>query len=73
MSDVVIYQGRPISTHGFRVFIYGPMNQQKIVNSWKDYQAHIATGLWFSKKEDVKEEIGEVKAITKGRPRKARE
>lgn len=49
----VVYQGRSIATDGFRVFIYGSNGSKKLVNSWDEFQAHMAMGVWFSSIEDV--------------------
>jgi hypothetical protein len=54
-GEMVIYNGRTVPTEGFRVFIYGYDGQQKLVNSWKEYQSHIETGLWFPTKDAVPE------------------
>ncbi len=51
-SQQVEYQGRWIDSDHFRVFVYGK-ESQKIVNSYKEYQEALATGLWFSRKEDI--------------------
>lgn len=50
----VVYQGRNIATDGFRAFIYGIDGSKKLMNSWDDYEFHIAQGIWFSNLDDVK-------------------
>lgn len=53
-GEHVIYDGRLVPKEGFRVFIYGSDGKQKLVESWSDYENHLATGVWFSTKADVK-------------------
>lgn len=52
-EKVVLYNGRPVEKAHFRTFIYGVNGVSKLVNSWAEYENHMATGLWFDKKEDV--------------------
>jgi hypothetical protein len=53
MAATVMYDGRVVPVEGFRVFVYGPDDTQKLANSWKEYQELIASGLWFSHKDKV--------------------
>lgn len=55
----VMYMGRMIPKEGFRAFVYGKDNRQKIVESWDEFLNHLATGDWFSsqKEADEKEEL----------------
>jgi len=48
-----IYLGRIVSKENFRAFIYSPNQQEKLVNSWDEYEREIATGLWFADKADA--------------------
>jgi hypothetical protein len=52
-GEIVIYNGRPIPKEGFRTFVYGPNDAQRLVESWEEYEANIASGVWFSSKEQV--------------------
>jgi len=52
-NEHVLYNGRMVSTEGFRVYVYGNDNTSKIVNSWIEFQEHIASGLWFPTKEAI--------------------
>jgi hypothetical protein len=54
-GEHVQYDGRIVPKDGFRVFIYGVDGAQKLVNSWDEYIKEIGTGVWFSKKDQVKE------------------
>ncbi len=51
----VVYQGRAIATDGFRTFIYSTDGFKKLVNSWDEYEAHIAMGIWFSSIDEANE------------------
>lgn len=42
-----IYLGRSIATDGFRTFIYGSNGVKKLVKSWDEFEAHMASGIWF--------------------------
>lgn len=50
-----IYLGKVVPKEGFRVFIYSPTEREKLVESWDDFEAHMATGLWFATQEDCME------------------
>lgn len=50
-GESVLYLGRVVPIKGFRTFIYGHNNTKKLVNSWEEYQEHIASGVWFSTKD----------------------
>lgn len=49
--DMILYDGRVVPKEGFRAFVYGPDNAQKLANSWIEYESLISSGLWFSTKE----------------------
>lgn len=51
----VIYKGRSIAKEGFRAFVYGPKGLRRLVNSWDEFEAHMASGVWFSSLKDVVE------------------
>ncbi len=42
------YKGRFVSKDSFRAFIYAPDGRQKLVESWKEFERHMETGLWFA-------------------------
>lgn len=52
-SEKVIYLGRAVQIEGFRAFVYSFDNEQKLVDSWSEYQSAIASGVWFSTKDSV--------------------
>lgn len=57
------YLGRWVDKQHFRVFVYGVNGEQKLAESFNDYESLIASGLWFAikpeavKPEDVIKEI----------------
>jgi len=48
----VSYLGRMVDEEGFRAFIYAK-DQQKIVNSWREFTNEMSTGVWFATADDV--------------------
>lgn len=45
----VFYNGRWVDKEFFRAFVYNT-TEQKLAQSYKEYEALIATGLWFDNK-----------------------
>lgn len=68
-DECVMYQGRTVPMKGFRAFIYGANGITKLINSWEEFEQHMALGIWFSNEEAVieaspiKEEEVETKKI----------
>ena len=56
----VIYLGRSIAKDGFRVFIYGPNGQKKLVNSWSEFESHMASGVWFATEDEASPRLEEI-------------
>jgi hypothetical protein len=55
MSAVpAIYLGQLVSKEHFRTFIYAPDGAQKLVESWEEFEQHMASGLWFDTLEKAK-------------------
>lgn len=52
-GEYVIYQGRTIPKAGFRAFIYSTDGAQKLVESWSEFEREIASGVWFSTKNEA--------------------
>ena len=48
------YLGKIVSKEHFRVFIYSATGQSKLVESWDEYEKHMASGLWFPTREEIK-------------------
>jgi hypothetical protein len=52
-----VYLGRIVSKEHFRVYIYSTEGKRKLINSWKDFENHMQTGLWFASKYEEKPDI----------------
>jgi hypothetical protein len=55
----VIYLGRSIAKEGFRAFIYGSQGNKKLVKNWDEFEAHMASGIWFATQNEAKQQIEE--------------
>ena len=53
-GEAAVYMGKVVDKKTFRVFVYSPEGAQKLVESWESYQNLMASGLWFSTKEEAK-------------------
>jgi len=51
MTEWVSYCGRQVPKENFRVFVYSLNDEQKVVNSWDEYQEAISSGVWFPTKD----------------------
>lgn len=68
MSDhTAVYLGRVIPTKNFRAFIYSANGDQKLVNTWREFESHISTGLWFDTQENAKVTIDEKRPSRKSK------
>jgi hypothetical protein len=47
------YLGRIVSKEHFRVFVYSPDGNKKLVESWEEFEGHMQTGVWFATPEDA--------------------
>jgi hypothetical protein len=52
----VLYLGRFVDRELFRTFVYKQGNVKKLANSYDEYQALLATGIWFDTIESVPKE-----------------
>jgi len=60
----VEYMGKMVPQEHFRTYIYSK-DDKKLVNSWKEYQACVATGLWFDTVEQAQEQKPKRRTKTK--------
>jgi len=51
-----IYQGRAVPEDNFRAYVYAANGDKKLVNSWREFEKHIQTGLWFEWEVEEKKE-----------------
>lgn len=69
-GESVKYNGNTHLKQGFRTFVYNKDGEQKLMNSWVEYEAHIAAGLWFTNRFDIPmpgstEEVSAKPVVTK--------
>ena len=62
-----IYLGRIVEKKNFRAFIYAPNGDQRLVESWEEFEANMQSGLWFATSQDVKESLIAEKPKTRTR------
>lgn len=67
-DDFVFYNGRMVAKDGFRVFVYKENDQQKLANSWEEYERDLSLG-WFATKEETEVKVEE-KEIPKERTKR---
>lgn len=48
-----IYLGQIVDKKHFRTFVYSMDGSKKLVESWDEYERQMASGIWFSTKEDA--------------------
>ena len=53
-----IYLGRIVEKKNFRAFIYGPNGEQRLAESWEEFEANMQSGVWFATLEDAKASKG---------------
>lgn len=58
--------GRMVPVENFRAFVYGIDGKKKLIDSWKEFESHMSTGLWFPTKAEA-EKPSEDKKVKKGR------
>lgn len=51
-EQFVEFQGRTVPKEHFRTFVYG-RDGQRLMNSYEEYNAHIASKEWFDTEEEV--------------------
>ena len=65
------YLGKIVGKDNFRAYIYATDGAKKLIESWDDFEAHMATGLWFAKKSDASE-IKKIKEEQESKPKRTR-
>lgn len=48
------YLDRWVDKNTFRAFVYDKDSEQKLANSYKEFEELLATGLWFAKKPETR-------------------
>ena len=47
------YLGKWVDKENFRAFLYNEKGEQKLANSYKEYESLTASGLWFASKPNA--------------------
>ena len=47
------YLGRWINKENFRAFVYNEKCEQKLANSYQEFESLTASGIWFASKPDA--------------------
>jgi len=47
------YLGRWVNKEFFRAFVYNEKNEEKLANSYREFEDLISSGLWFSSKDNI--------------------
>jgi hypothetical protein len=50
------YLGRWVNKENFRAFLYNEKGDQKLANSYNDYESLIASGIWFASKPSASQQ-----------------
>lgn len=61
------YLGRWVDKSGFRAFVYDARGEQKLADSFSEFESLLASGVWFAKKPE-KARIENVKRKPKDGP-----
>ena len=46
------YMGRIVSKDKFRAYVYAANGDEKLVNSWNEFEAHMLTGIWYTSRPE---------------------
>lgn len=52
-SDQFQYLGRWVNKQFFRAFVYNEKGEQKLADSFNEFESLTASGLWFASKPDA--------------------
>lgn len=52
-KDQANYMGRWVEKATFRAFVYDAKGNEKLANSYKEFESLIASGLWYESKPDA--------------------
>jgi hypothetical protein len=56
-GTTAIYLGKIVDKKHFRVFVYSADGQKRLVESWKEFESLMETGLWFASEYEEKKEV----------------
>lgn len=52
-SEQFLYLGRHVNKDYFRAFVYNENGEQKLANSYDEFEALMASGIWLAEKPQV--------------------
>lgn len=52
-SEQFLYLGKWVDKNGFRAFVYDKKGDQKLANSYDEYEQLISSGIWYATREDA--------------------
>lgn len=52
-EEQFLYLGRWVDKKGFRAFVYNKQGEQKLADSYQEFENLIASGLWFDVRQEV--------------------
>lgn len=52
-DDQASYLGRWVDKSSFRAFVYDEKGEQKLAESWNQFESLIASGIWYATKSDA--------------------
>lgn len=64
-EDLVMYLDRKVPRKNFRAYVYSRDGQEKIAESYEEYELCISGDKWFSTKEETQEESEKDKKIAR--------
>lgn len=59
----VLYLGRWVDRKNFRVFVYNEKDEQKLANSYDEFESLTGSGLWYASKSDASLKLGKKKDV----------
>lgn len=62
-DDQASYLGRWVDKSTFRTFVYDRNGEQKLANSWVEYESMIASGTWHDTKPDPSHKLEKKKDV----------
>ncbi len=67
-----IYLGRIIDKNHFRTYVYAPNGEQRLVESWGEFESAMESGIWFATLDDAKESVAPIEVKSKPKSKSKR-
>ena len=71
MTDHVLYLGKMVPKASFRAFVHNAKGEEKLANSWAEYQQLLDSCVWFAQKQDADAKAKDLKKPVKQKRSKA--